>query len=87
MKKSSLELYMIVVGDKAPGPDGMTMAFLQANWGTVRGDVLTFSEFYTNGKFVASLNATFIWFILGRVDAQNIKDYCPISLIECIHKL
>ena len=73
-------------GDKAPGPDGMTMAFLQANWDTVRGDVLTmFSEFYTNGKFEASLNATFIGLIAKRADAQNIKDYCLISLIGCIH--
>ena len=40
------------------------MAFLQVNWGTVQGDVLTmFLEFYINGKFVASLNATFIGLI------------------------
>ena len=49
-------------GVKAPGPDGMTMAFLQANWDLVRGDVLSmFSEFYTNGKFVASLNACLLY--------------------------
>jgi len=34
-------------GDKSPGPDGMTMTFLQANWDTLRSDVLRmFSEFY-----------------------------------------
>ena len=27
-------------GDKAPGPDSMTMAFLQANWDLVREEVL-----------------------------------------------
>ena len=64
------------------------MAFLQANWDLVRGDVLSmFSEFYTNGKFVASLNATFIRLIPKRADAQNIKDYRLISLIGCIYKL
>jgi len=64
------------------------MAFLQANWDTMRGEVLTlFSEFHLNGKFVASLNATFIGLIPKKADAQNIKDYRPISLIGCIYKL
>jgi len=75
-------------GDKAPVPDGMTMAFLQANWDTMRGEVLTmFSEFHSNDKFVASLNATFIWLIPKKADTRNIKDYRPISLIGCIYKL
>ena len=75
-------------GDKVPGPEGMTMAFLQANWDTVQGDVLSmFSEFHTNGKFVTSLNVTFIALIPKRADAQNIKDYRPISLVGCIYKL
>jgi len=75
-------------GDKVPGLDGMTMAFLQANWDIVRGEVSTmFSEFHLNGKFMASLNATFIRLIPKKADAQNIKDYRPICLIGCIYKL
>jgi len=59
----------------------MTMAFLQANLDIVRGDVVTmFSEFYTNGKFVASLNATFIGLIPKKVDAQNVKAYDHVNL-------
>jgi len=74
-------------GDKAPGSDGMTTTFLQANWDAVRGDVLTmFSEFYTCGKFVASLNGTFIGLIPKRTDAQNIKDDRPINMIGCVYK-
>jgi len=46
-----------------------------------------FSEFHLNGKFVASLNATFIGLIPKKANAQNIKDYRPISLIGCIYKL
>jgi len=50
--------------------------------------VLTmFSDFYTNGKFMASHNATFIGPIPKKADAQNIKDYRQISLIGCIYKL
>ena len=67
-------------GDKAPGPDGMTMAFLQANWDVVRGDVLKmFSEFHLNGKFVASLNTTFIGLIPKKADAQNCLLYTSPS--------
>jgi len=72
-------------GDKAPGPDGMTMAFLQANSDTVRGDVMAlFSEFHTNGKFVTSINSTFIALMPKRADAQKIKDYRLISLVGCV---
>uniref|UniRef100_A0A7C9DZZ5 Reverse transcriptase domain-containing protein n=1 Tax=Opuntia streptacantha TaxID=393608 RepID=A0A7C9DZZ5_OPUST len=61
---------------------------LQANWDTIRGDVLSmFLEFHTNGKFVTSLNATFVTLIPKRVDVQHIKDYRPISLVGCIYKL
>jgi len=38
-------------GDKARGPYGMTMAFLQHNWATLRGDVMSmFAEFFSTGK-------------------------------------
>ena len=80
MKRKSLKPYLTVVGISRQ--DDMTMAFLQANWDTVQGDVLTmFSEFHMNWKFVASLNVTFIGLIPKKADAQNIKHYRPISLI------
>ena len=48
-------------GDKAPGPDGYTVAFWQSNWGTVKDDVLKlFKYFFETRKFVHSLNTTFI---------------------------
>ena len=51
-------------GDKTLGPDGMTMAFLQGNWDTVSGDVMRmFTELFSSGRFVGSINATFIGLI------------------------
>ena len=38
-------------------------------------------------KNFSSLNATFIALIPKKADAQNIKDYRPISLVGCIYKL
>ena len=46
-----------------------------------------FSEFYHTGKFVASLNATFIGLIPKKANAEDIRDYRPISLVGCIYKL
>ena len=86
MKRKSLKPYLTAVGISRQ--DDMTMAFLQANWDTMQVDALTmFSEFHMNGKFVVSLNVTFIGLIPKKADAQNIKDYRPISLIGCIYKL
>ena len=55
-------------GDKAPGLDGMTMAFLQSNWNTVKPDVMRmYSTFFSSQKFVS---ATFIGLILKKVNAR-----------------
>ena len=71
--------------DKAPDSDGMSVAFLQSNWNTVRIDVMgMFYEFFSSGKFVRSLNATFIGLIPKKVNAENIRDFRPISLVGCI---
>ena len=60
----------------------MTMAFIQSNWATLREDVLKlFDEFYYSGKFVASLNSTFIGLIPKKAGAVNLKDFRPISLV------
>ncbi|XP_034688121.1 uncharacterized protein LOC117916277 [Vitis riparia] len=48
-------------GDKAPGPDGFSMAFWIFAWDFVKADVMSFfKEFHENDKFVKSLNATFM---------------------------
>ena len=47
--------------DKAPGPDGFSMAFYHYCWGVVERDIfVVFEEFYQHIKFEKSLNATFI---------------------------
>ena len=46
-----------------------------------------FAEFFSSGRFVASLNATFIGLIPKKANAENIRDFRPISLVGCIYKL
>ena len=71
--------------DKAPGPDGFTMAFFQKCWLVIEEDVMGFfPEVYTHCKFEHSLNATFIALIPKKQNASNIQDFRPISLIAIV---
>ena len=75
-------------GHKSPGLDGKTMEFLQSNWATLSGDVMSsFTKFFSSGKFVASFNTTFIGLVPKKAGVVNIRDFRPISLVGCIYKL
>ena len=48
-------------GDKAPGPDGFTVAFWQKCWEFVKEEVLDiFKEFHEQSSFLKSLNNMFL---------------------------
>ncbi|XP_058106365.1 uncharacterized protein LOC131249582 [Magnolia sinica] len=70
--------------DKALGPDGFQLAFLQKFWGTVKRDVnhvIEFmNEFYENGIIAAELGATFIAVIPRKEVAESLH-FRPISLL------
>ena len=75
-------------GDKAPGPDGFTMAFFQKCWSVVEIDVMAFFDhFHRSTEFERSLNASFLSLIPKKNNALNIKDFRPISLVGSIYKL
>jgi hypothetical protein len=83
-----LQVVKDLQGDKAPGPDGFTMASFQKCWLVIEEDVMGFfAEVYTHCKFERSLNATFIALIPKKQNASNIRDFLPISLIGSIYKL
>ena len=70
-------------GDKAPSPDGFTMAFYHHCWRVVEKDVLiVFEEFFHYCKFEKSLNATFIALIPKKNDVSNISDFRPFFFIS-----
>ncbi|RVW28979.1 LINE-1 reverse transcriptase-like [Vitis vinifera] len=74
-------------GDKAPGPDGFSMAFWQSSWEFVKEEVLGFfREFHNHGRFVKSLNATFIVLIPKKGGAEDLRDFRPISLVGGLYK-
>uniref|UniRef100_A0A2N9H9T4 Reverse transcriptase domain-containing protein n=1 Tax=Fagus sylvatica TaxID=28930 RepID=A0A2N9H9T4_FAGSY len=87
-KEEIVQVLKDLQGDKAPSPDGFTMAFFQKCWSVVEGDILDFfEEVYTHCKFEKSLNTSFITLIPKKVNALNIRDYRPINLIGSMYKL
>jgi hypothetical protein len=85
------EVWEVIKGmnrDKAFGPDGFTLAFFQDCWGVVKEDLMVvFAEFHARGKFVKSINSTFILLISKVHGAKEIKDFRPISLVGGIYKI
>ena len=71
-------------GDKAPGPDGFSLAFWQAFKHFVKSEIMEMSrEFYANESFIKSLNATFVVLIPKKGDA----DLRPISHLGSLYKI
>ena len=83
-----LEVIKELQGDKAPGPDGFTMSFVQTCWEVIKEDIMAvFKDFHTKGRFLKSFNATFIALIPKKAGAEELKDYRPISLVGIVYKL
>ncbi|KAK4607051.1 hypothetical protein RGQ29_001035 [Quercus rubra] len=75
-------------GDKAPGPDGFSMAFFQSCWSIVKSEVVhVFHVFHAHAVFEKSLNATFLALIPKKFDAVDIQDFRPISLVGGMYKI
>uniref|UniRef100_A0A2N9GB44 Integrase catalytic domain-containing protein n=1 Tax=Fagus sylvatica TaxID=28930 RepID=A0A2N9GB44_FAGSY len=75
-------------GDKAPGPDGFSLAFFQSCWDIIKQDVMNvFHDFHTSRNFVKSLNVTFLALIPKKPGAQECKDFRPISLVTGMYKI
>ncbi|RVX19756.1 LINE-1 reverse transcriptase-like [Vitis vinifera] len=85
------EIYAALMGmngDKAPGPDGFTIAFWQSSWELVKEEIMElFREFYNQCSFANSLNSTFIVLIPKKGGAEDLGDFRPISLVGSLYKL
>ena len=74
-------------GDKAPGPDGFPLRFWQFCWDVVKEEIMGFLlEFHERGRFVRSLNSTFLVLIPKKAGAEDLRDFRPINLVGgCIN--
>ena len=76
-------------GDKAPGPDGFTMAFWQYCLDFVKEEIMDlFKEFFDKKKsFAKSLNTTFLVLIPKKGGAKDLGNFRSISLLRGLYKL
>ena len=74
--------------DKAPGPDGFTMAFWQRCWDFAKEEILDmFKEFHEHKSFLKSLNNAFLILIPNKSGVEDLGDFRPISLLGGLYKL
>ena len=75
-------------GDKALGSDGFPLAFWQFCWDFAKNEIMGFfKDFFERGKFVKSLNTTFLVLVLKKGGVDDLCDFRPISLVGGLYKL
>ena len=64
------------------------MVFWLFSWDLVKAKIMGFfKEFHERGRFVKSLNATFLVLVPKKGGAEDLKDFRPISLVGSLYKL
>jgi Reverse transcriptase (RNA-dependent DNA polymerase) len=74
--------------NKAPGPDGFPILFYQNFWNIIKYDILQlFTDFYHHKLDISKFNRALICLIPKVSDIKTIKDFRPISLLNCSFKI
>lgn len=61
LEEEVFEALSSLSGDKAPSPNGFTMAFWHFCWDFTEPEIMTFfKEFFLHGTFQKNLNSTFL---------------------------
>ena len=77
-----------MLGDKPPGLDDFTLASWQDSWQFVKAEIMElFHAFFVSETFIRSLNTTFLVLIPKKGEAEDLKDFRPISLLGRLYKL
>ncbi|GKE51495.1 RNA-directed DNA polymerase, eukaryota [Tanacetum coccineum] len=74
--------------DKSPGLDGFSFSFYRHFWHVIEKDVFEAVDyFFMYGEIPNGCNSNFIALIPKILDANMVKDFRPISLIESLYKI
>ena len=75
--------------DKAPGPDGFTGRFYKSCWSIIKEDVMAALHMIwgRNCRNLWLLNSAYITLLPKKSEADQVKDFRPISLVHSFAKL
>ena len=74
--------------EKSPGPDGFNIEFIKACWQVVKKDITeAIQEFSQRNHIPRGCNSAFISLIPKKLDASDLSDFRPISLVGIIFKI
>ena len=73
---------------KAAGYDGFNLNFIKRMWTNIGKYISDFIlEFFNRGLFPEGINKTWV-VLIPKVDrAEVLKDFRPISMVECLYKI
>ncbi len=74
--------------DKAPGPDGFSMAFFQRFWEVIKEDLVKlFEDLFAGSLQTGPIDYSYICLVPKKEGARCANDFRPISLINCVQKI
>nr|GEY48770.1 hypothetical protein [Tanacetum cinerariifolium] len=74
--------------NKAPGPDGLSFAFIKKYWDLMKMDIFEFvNSFFASGSMPQGANSSFFTLIPKMSNLLSVKDFRPISLIGTHYKI
>lgn len=82
-EREVLETLESLVSEKAPGPDGLHMAWYKKCWPFMRHDIVAvLAEFHSNCFLYWKLNTTQLVLLPKKAGLKAVTDYMPISLVH-----
>ncbi|XP_050222137.2 uncharacterized protein LOC126672231 [Mercurialis annua] len=74
--------------NKALGPDGLNFFFYRRAWPVIKDVIVDFfNRFHSFSTLPRGINSSFLVLVPKVAGSSNIKDYCPISLINGFYKM
>ena len=73
---------------KAPGYDGFNLNFIKKFWSEFEEEICRFIVgFFESRHFPPEINLTWVALIAKIDEAEEIKDFHPISMVGCLYKI